>query len=113
MVAGKARPDDWPQWRGPNRDGVWRETGILEAIPPSGLPVKWRVEIGQGYSGPVVARGRVFMNDRLLDPEEVDDVAVSMPPVEKQSGPIPTPPITARWNTGMVREPLPPSMTAR
>ena len=46
---------EWPQWRGPNRDGVWRETGMIEAIPPNGLKVRWRVRIGRGYSGPVVA----------------------------------------------------------
>lgn len=61
--------DDWPQWRGPNRDGVWRETGILEAIPSSGLHVRWRVRIGSGYSGPVVAQGRVFVTDHKLAPE--------------------------------------------
>src|SRR5262245_10751427 len=55
--------DDWPQWRGPNRDGVWRETGILEAIPPGGLKARWRARIAAGYSGPVVAQGRVFVTD--------------------------------------------------
>ena len=34
------RADDWPQWRGPNRDGVWRETDIIETIPASGLDVR-------------------------------------------------------------------------
>ena len=29
-----ARADDWPQWRGPNRDSVWNETGIMESFPP-------------------------------------------------------------------------------
>src|SRR5262245_55836438 len=61
--------DDWPQWRGPNRDGVWRESGILDAIPASGLQVGWRARVGNGYSGPVVAQGRVFVTDHQFDPE--------------------------------------------
>jgi WD40 repeat protein len=61
--------DDWPQWRGPNRDGIWRETGILETIPPSGLTVQWRAKVGNGYSGPVVAQGRVFVTDHVFEPE--------------------------------------------
>jgi WD40 repeat protein len=64
-----ARADDWPQWRGPNRDGVWREAGIIESIPASGLSVRWRAKIAQGYSGPVVAQGRVFITDHQFDPE--------------------------------------------
>jgi outer membrane protein assembly factor BamB len=62
------RADDWPQWRGPMRDGRWRETGILESIPAGGLPVRWRARIGYGYSGPAVAQGRVFVTDRKLGP---------------------------------------------
>src|SRR6187402_1949630 len=58
------RADDWPQWFGPQRDGVWRETGIVAALPKAGLPVKWRVPIGDGYSGPAVAGNRLFVLDR-------------------------------------------------
>ncbi len=61
-----ARADDWPQWRGPSRDGIWREEGILEKFPTGGLPVRWRTPIGPGYSGPAVADGRVFIMDRVL-----------------------------------------------
>jgi outer membrane protein assembly factor BamB len=64
-----AQAGDWPQWRGPNRDGVWRETGILETIPASGLEIRWRAKVGAGYSGPVVARGRVFITDHQFNPE--------------------------------------------
>lgn len=63
---GWAQAEDWPQWMGPQRDGVWRETGILEKFPESGLARKWRVEIGGGYSGPAVAGGKVFVMDRLV-----------------------------------------------
>jgi outer membrane protein assembly factor BamB len=64
-LAGSAtRADDWPQWRGPNRDGVWRENGILESIPAGGLTYRWRARVGNGYSGPSVARGRVYVTDR-------------------------------------------------
>lgn len=55
--------DDWPQWMGPRRDGVWRETGIVAAIPAAGLPVKWRVPVKGGYAGPAVANGRVYLAD--------------------------------------------------
>ena len=61
-----ARADDWPQWLGPRRDGVWREKGILDKFPKDGPRVKWRVDIGAGYSGPAVAGGRVFVTDRIV-----------------------------------------------
>src|SRR6185503_238177 len=62
------RADDWPQWLGPQRDGVWRETGILEKFPAGGPKVRWRAPIGGGYTGPAVANGRVYVMDRQLAP---------------------------------------------
>jgi len=59
--------DDWPQWRGPQRDGIWRETGIVDRFPADELSHRWSVPIGSGYSGPTVADGRVFVTDRGLD----------------------------------------------
>jgi outer membrane protein assembly factor BamB len=61
-----AAADDWPQWLGPQRDGVWRETGILKEFPPSGPKVRWRAPLGGGYGGPAVAGGKVFVMDRQL-----------------------------------------------
>lgn len=61
-----ARADDWPQWLGPKRDGIWRETGIIEKFPAAGLRFRWRTAIGSGYAGPAVAEGRVFVHDRKL-----------------------------------------------
>jgi outer membrane protein assembly factor BamB len=69
-----AGADDWPQWRGPNRDGVWHETGIVEKFKSNPLPAKWRVEIGSGYCGPTVANGRVYIMDRLARPDERERV---------------------------------------
>jgi outer membrane protein assembly factor BamB len=63
-----ARADDWPQWLGPKRDGVWRETGILEKFPKGGPKVIWRTSVGGGYSGPAVAGDRVYITDRQLAP---------------------------------------------
>jgi outer membrane protein assembly factor BamB len=62
--AGAARAADWPQWLGPQRDGVWRETGLVEKFPPGGPRVRWRVPIGEGYSGPAEAGGRIYVMDR-------------------------------------------------
>src|SRR5438105_4792973 len=62
------RAEDWPQWRGPNRDGVWSETGILESFPAEGLKVRWRAPVGWGWSSPVVAQGRVYLADAKVVP---------------------------------------------
>ena len=52
---------DWPQWRGPNRDGLSTETGLLTSWPAGGPRVEWRAKgLGEGYSTVAVAGGRVF-----------------------------------------------------
>jgi len=66
LATASLTADDWPQWLGPRRDGVWRETGILERFPDAGPAVRWRVPVGAGYAGPAVADGRVFVLDRRL-----------------------------------------------
>ena len=58
-----AHGDDWPQWLGPQRDGQWREAGVVQEIPESGLPIKWRAPVAWGYAGPSVAAGRVYVPD--------------------------------------------------
>ena len=50
--------DDWPQWRGPNRDAVSKETGLLESWPAEGPQLKWKTErLGEGYASVVVSNG--------------------------------------------------------
>src|SRR5271156_221037 len=66
LLAFAAHADDWPQWRGANRDGVWSETGVLQSFPPDGLKVCWRAPVGAGLSSPVVAYGRVFVIDAVV-----------------------------------------------
>lgn len=61
-----AQADDWPQWLGPQRDGVWREDRIVERFPSGGPKVRWRTAIGMGYSGPAVVGNRVYVADRVL-----------------------------------------------
>lgn len=58
-----ARAEDWPEWRGKGRLGVWNEDGVLEKFPAGGLKFEWRVPIHAGYSGPSVAAGKVFVTD--------------------------------------------------
>jgi len=50
----------WPQWRGPNRDGISTETGLLKNWPPEGPKILWRTKIGDGFSGIVISHGRVY-----------------------------------------------------
>jgi len=66
MSCASLRADDWPQWLGPQRDAVWRETGIIEKFAPGGPPIRWRVPIGAGYSSPTVAGGKVYLFDHTL-----------------------------------------------
>jgi outer membrane protein assembly factor BamB len=54
---------DWPQFRGPNRDGHWDESGVMESFPKAGLKISWRQPVGGGFSSPVVAEGKAFVMD--------------------------------------------------
>lgn len=65
-----ASADDWSGWMGDRRDGVYRETGIIDEIPQEGLSIHWRTPIGPGYAGPAVADGRVFVFDYLRESGE-------------------------------------------
>lgn len=62
-----AGADDWPQWMGPQRDNVWRETGLLDEFPAEGPKVLWRAPIAGGYSGPAVAEGKVYVTDLVKE----------------------------------------------
>ena len=73
-ITALAHADDWPQWRGPQADGVWRETGIVDALPDSALSPRWRAPIASGYSSPTVAEGRVYVMDRLSKPKQMERV---------------------------------------
>jgi outer membrane protein assembly factor BamB len=59
---------DWNQWRGPNHDGTIAP-GDVPAVWPSAFTRLWSVELGEGYSSPVLVQGRVFVHSRT-DPKE-------------------------------------------
>ena len=71
--AGLAAADDWPQWMGPQRDNVWRESGVLETFPEGRPKVLWRAPIDGGYAGPAVVGDKVFATDYVTE----DDVKVA------------------------------------
>src|SRR5262245_9940356 len=61
-AAAFARADDWPQWRGPNRDAVSAEKGLLKAWPKEGPKLEWSIDtLGVGYSGPAVVGDRIYI----------------------------------------------------
>jgi outer membrane protein assembly factor BamB len=74
FAALPALADEWPQWRGPNRDGVWAETGIVDKFDGAEIQAKWRVPISSGYCGPTVAAGRVYVTDRIFEPQQLERV---------------------------------------
>lgn len=60
-LTASAFAKDWPQWRGPNRDGVSTETGLLKKWPADGPKLAWKAEgFGAGYSSVAVANGKIF-----------------------------------------------------
>src|SRR5262245_60985212 len=56
---------EWPQWLGEKRDAVWEEKGLITKFPKDGPPVVWRKPIGEGYAGPAVTGGRIYLMDRV------------------------------------------------
>jgi outer membrane protein assembly factor BamB len=60
-LAQPAAPAEWFQWRGPNRDGISAETGLLQVWPKAGPPQVWRVNgVGNGYSSFSTSGGRLY-----------------------------------------------------
>ena len=73
LIAGPLLAADWPQWRGPNRDGTWTETGILSSFPSTGLIPKWKVPVGFGYSTPIVSNGKLYLSDLIAEKQSVHE----------------------------------------
>ena len=61
LISVSAFAADWPQWRGPNRDGISGENGLLAAWPSGGPRVAWKTSgLGEGYSSLAIANGRIY-----------------------------------------------------
>ncbi|MGL4512683.1 MAG: PQQ-binding-like beta-propeller repeat protein [Lacipirellulaceae bacterium] len=70
FLATIAPADDWPQWLGPNRDGLSTETGLLQEWPAEGPKSLWvSRSVGLGYSGPAVVGDRLYLMGTKGDAE--------------------------------------------
>jgi len=99
--------EDWPQWRGPNRDGQIRFTE--PKTWPEKLTTKWKITVGEGYASPLLAGGRILQFARQGD----DEVAMAIDPANgkilwQQSYPAPYEPVrsAARHGKGPKSTPL-------
>jgi len=70
LLTGAAHAADWPQWRGPNRDGVVHGVTVPKQWPKT-LQEEWQAPVGEGYSSPVVAGGNVYVFSRQSENEIV------------------------------------------
>lgn len=62
MMAGSALADDWPAWRGPKRNGICEETGLLKEWPPGGPKLLWQANgLGEGFSGPAIVGNNLYI----------------------------------------------------
>src|SRR5260370_5486420 len=75
LAAGAA---DWPQWRGPRRNGISQESGLLKEWPKDGPRLLWRIaDIGDGYATPAVVGTRLYiLGNRGMDHEVVQALSV-------------------------------------
>src|SRR5579871_4877071 len=69
LVFCTANAQDWPGWRGPNRDGISHDTGLLQQWPEGGPPLAWKATgLGVGFSSVSIVGDRIFtMGDRGED----------------------------------------------
>ena len=99
LSGGSVEAQEWPQWRGPNRDGVAR----MDAPEtwPEKLTLQWKVEVGEGYASPLLAEGLILQFARQGD----EEVAMGLDPrngkiVWRQSYPAPFEPVRAAARHG-------------
>ena len=62
---------DWPQWRGPSRDGISTESGWSVSWPKEGLKQSWKAEVGAGYGAVSVSKGRLYVMGNTADKDTV------------------------------------------
>jgi outer membrane protein assembly factor BamB len=72
--AGAAAAQDWPQWRGPARDGLAGKGVVARASWPAALTQAWKVNVGEGHASPVVAGNRVYVFARRGEDEVLECV---------------------------------------
>ena len=75
LVPLQAAAQDWPQWRGPDRDGSVAAFDV-PASWPAGLTEQWKVEVGFGYATPILVGNRVYMFARQGE----DEVMLALDP---------------------------------
>jgi outer membrane protein assembly factor BamB len=66
--------EDWPQFLGPTRNGVYAGTNLNARWPKEGPPVVWEMKVGEGFAAPVIADGRLVVFHRLGNKERLDCV---------------------------------------
>ncbi|HNY26591.1 MAG TPA: PQQ-like beta-propeller repeat protein [Candidatus Sumerlaeota bacterium] len=72
FATGAVEAADWPQWRGPDRNGISKESGLLQEWPKEGPALAWKVDkLGGGDSAPTIAGGRIFFMSNLGEDEVV------------------------------------------
>lgn len=72
VEAGAQTGGEWPQWRGANRDGISKETGLLKQWPAEGPPLVWKVTgAGRGYSSFAISKGRIYTMGLRDDREHI------------------------------------------
>lgn len=76
-LASLVSADDWPQWRGPQRNGISKETGLLKEWPKQGPPLRWGIgQIGSGYAAPAVVGDRIYiLGSEGMDAEFVQAIS--------------------------------------
>jgi outer membrane protein assembly factor BamB len=74
VLVARVGADDWPQFLGPTRNGVYAGPALAETWPSTGPRVVWRKQVGQGFSGPVVAQGRVILFHRVGSEEVLESL---------------------------------------
>ena len=67
IMINQVYASDWPQYLGPERNAVSGEKGLLRTWPKEGPKVLWTVPLGEGFGGPAVSEGKVYVYDRLDD----------------------------------------------
>ena len=74
LALAQSTVTDWPQFLGPERNGVYLGPALAESWSSGGPRVVWKKEVGQGFSGPVVTQGRVILFHRVADQEVVESL---------------------------------------